>query len=90
MSARGLKTMAVIIVFLLCTTRKFFPVISPLSLERLFTICACLCKLRLKNDYCILTLAPVYNCIFLIPTKRFHILMGSKITLKKVTEQQSR
>lgn len=89
-SAKGLKTRALTTEFLFCTTRKFFGVISPLSLERLFTMCACLCKLRYKNGYCILTLALGYNCIFLIPAKRFHILMGSKITLEKVTEQQPR
>lgn len=88
MSARGLKTRVLITEFLLCTITKFFGAISPLSSERLFTMCACLCKLRHKNGYSIVTVALGYNCIFLIATKRFHILMGSKITLEKVSEKQ--
>lgn len=88
MSARGLKTKALITEFLLSTTTKFFSAISALSLERLFTMYPCLCKLRHKNGYCISTLALGYSCIFLILTKWFHSLMGSKITSEKVTEQQ--
>lgn len=88
MTARGLKTKALVTELLLCTTSKFFGVISWMSLERLLTICSCLCKLKHKKGYCILTVSLGYNCMFLIPTKRFHILKGFKITLEKVTEQQ--
>lgn len=59
--AKGLKSKALITEFLLFATTKLFGVISPLSLERLFTMHACLCKLRHKHGYGVLTINLGYN-----------------------------